>query len=271
MPPEYDPGHYTILVLGASVAQQIAVNFNYQKTTFPPETNLVFYLEDYLNSNWISPNGKPFRVINAAVPGSHQPVNFIAAGLFADLADEVISIEGFNEHYGVGRRDRLETPSVLWRQLALPTVSPFKYFLFRKLNGIFNLPKSNILTYSSVYFALSNLFNEFKASSEQESHKALTAFPIYPEDFSKEKREKAFLESYKKYVKLTNNILRDQKKNYTLFIQPSPLYGKKLTNEEIVLAGADLSERKANYLKITEALKSLKDQVDIESLEDIFE
>jgi len=94
---------YTILLTGGSIASQLA------QIDLPPAPR---YLEEELNRNYVSPNGKPFFVLNGGDGAWKQPQPFILFMLFATSVDAVITIGGSNEYYTVRDyvRERLERP-----------------------------------------------------------------------------------------------------------------------------------------------------------------
>ena len=94
-PLERDDSVFTILVTGGSVAAQIVWNNT---------------LEDALNGRLKI--GKPIRVLSGASGAWRQPQQTIFLTLYGDVADAVISLDGFNEHWAVKpeRLTRLEVP-----------------------------------------------------------------------------------------------------------------------------------------------------------------
>src|SRR5579864_592744 len=94
---------YTILLVGGSVASQMAQNWG------PPAPH---YLELALNKGYVSPNGKPFLVLDGGDGAWKEPQSFILFSLYASSVDAVVTLDGYNEHYMFepGTSERLERP-----------------------------------------------------------------------------------------------------------------------------------------------------------------
>ena len=97
------PNYYTVILTGGSVASQLGQN---QK---PPAPR---YLEEELNKKYVSPNGKPWLVLNGADGAWKEPQPFILFSLYASSVDAVVSLGGYNEHYFFwpDAEERLERP-----------------------------------------------------------------------------------------------------------------------------------------------------------------
>ena len=78
------------MLIGGSVASQLAQNAP------PPAPR---YLEEELNKRYVSPNGKPWLVLNGGDGAWKEPQPFILFSLYASSVDAMISLGGFNEHY----------------------------------------------------------------------------------------------------------------------------------------------------------------------------
>ena len=94
---------YTVLVVGGSVASQLAQNCP------PPAPR---FLEEELNKRYVSPNGKPFLVLNGGDGAWKEPQSFILFSMYATSVDAVITLDGYNEHYMFRSytEERLERP-----------------------------------------------------------------------------------------------------------------------------------------------------------------
>ena len=97
------PDRYVVLLTGGSVASQLGQNAK------PPAPR---YFEEELNNKYVSPNGKPFLVLNGGDGAWKQPQSFILFSLYATSVDAVVTLDGFNEHYFFwpGAQERLERP-----------------------------------------------------------------------------------------------------------------------------------------------------------------
>ena len=94
---------FVVLVTGGSVASQLVQNW---------EAPAKRYLEDELNQRFVSPNGKPFLVLNGGDGAWKQPQQAILTAMYATSIDAVVTVDGYNEHYFFfpGTRERLERP-----------------------------------------------------------------------------------------------------------------------------------------------------------------
>ena len=94
---------YTVLLTGGSVASQLG------QIAPPPAPR---YLEEELNTHYVSPTGKPFLVLNGGDGAWKQPQAFILFALYLESVDAVVTLDGFNEHYMFwkGTKERLERP-----------------------------------------------------------------------------------------------------------------------------------------------------------------
>src|SRR5262249_32955717 len=75
-----------------------------------------------LNNHYVSPNGKPWLVLNGADGAWKEPQPFILFSLYAGSVDAMISLGGFNEHYEFlpQMTERLEWPAANFQE-----ASPF--------------------------------------------------------------------------------------------------------------------------------------------------
>ena len=214
IPFEKNEAYYTILVVGASVAEQIGGHLDYS-------TQLAV-LDEALNKNWISPSQKPFRVVNASKAGSHQPETLIQTALFLDIADQVISVESYNESGYVSGGRLIEHPGAAWGELATGSQFPIRKsaleFLTTAARHTLKSPlRFSYSLFSILHFSISRLDEDY-----QQKVNARTPFPPLPDNWSAEKKKEFFLKQYKSYVEKLNGLVRSQNKKYTLFIQPAP-------------------------------------------------
>src|SRR5690349_4306021 len=81
---------YVVLVTGGSVASQLVQNW--------PDP-APHYLEEELNRHYVSPNGKPWLVLNGGDGAWKQPQQLILFSLYAASVDAVVTVDGYNEHF----------------------------------------------------------------------------------------------------------------------------------------------------------------------------
>jgi len=104
-----DPAHFTILLTGGSVAAQVAgVKWRGAREADP--VNDTTFLQDELNRCYKPLHGSSFVVLNGADGAWKQPQQAIMTLIYGDVADAVVTLDGFNEHYALDSV-RLEMPS----------------------------------------------------------------------------------------------------------------------------------------------------------------
>ncbi|MGZ3695416.1 MAG: hypothetical protein ACXWQO_14965 [Bdellovibrionota bacterium] len=86
-PLKRDPEAFSVVLVGGSVASQMAVG----------PSNAPSWLELSLNKKFISPNGKPFRISSGAMGAWHYPSQITFLTLYGDSMDAVVAIDGYNE------------------------------------------------------------------------------------------------------------------------------------------------------------------------------
>ena len=66
------------------------------------------YFEYYLNKNFISPNGKPFKIYTGAMGGWTFPNQIMMTLMYNDRVDAIVSLDGYNEARNVQDGEHLE-------------------------------------------------------------------------------------------------------------------------------------------------------------------
>lgn len=249
---------YTVLFFGGSVAEGIA-------TYKDDKQNFIF--EDLLNKTWQSPNGKPFRVLNAAIAGGQMPISFIQAGMFYPLADVALSLEGYNEHYALNKGEVFETPGILWQDHALAESHPFLAFIYK--NTVRGVRSANLLKHSYLYY-----FSALTLTQRLQNYwlwlaKLNSPLPDLPNDWSAGQKKSLYLRSYQKYLSLFHSIFKQNNIPSLTFIQPAPRYNKVLTSEEETNVGTFFDN--GAYGEVSQFMDDLpQDEVPHESLMEIF-
>ena len=64
-----------------------------------------------LERDYVSPNGRPFLLLNGGDGGWHQPQQLILFLLYADAVHAVVTLDGFNERYFVGIERAVRIPA----------------------------------------------------------------------------------------------------------------------------------------------------------------
>ena len=249
---------YVVMLTGGSVASQLGQN------AAPPAPR---YLEEELNRKYVSPNGKPFLVLNGGDGAWKEPQPFILFSLYASSVDAVAVLGGFNEHYFFqpGFSERLERPLSNFLDVN-PFVADENFgdaavgWVMGRIAG--TLALNPVLGHShAAYMVVRGIEQAAKGKDIFKSTKKTTLNSIFhlPEDIQRN-HKLAFdvqLGLYQKYVRATFAVARDNNVKAAYFIQPAPAIGKELTEEEKRVVG-DLSYRDI-YKNIVAGLMTLRD------------
>lgn len=234
---------YTILLTGGSVASQLG-----QELRRPAQR----YLEDELNRHYVSPNGKPFLVLNGGDGAWKEPQPFILFSLYASSVDAVVTLGGFNEHYffNPGTPERLERPLSNFIDVN-PFVADENFgdaaigWVIGRVAGV--LTRISLLDHShAAYMIIRGIEAVAKSKDVFSSDKKTTLASLFkmPDEIVQD-HEREFqvqLGLYQKYERAIEVIARDNGVRTAYFLQPIPAWGKELTEEEKRNAG-DLSYR----------------------------
>jgi len=252
---------YVVLLTGGSVAAQFAGNWPAPAPRF---------LEEELNKKYVSPNGKPFQVLNGGDGAWKEPQQFILSSLYATSIDAVVTLDGYNEHYSFRRyaTQRLESPANNFLE-----VNPFAAdenfgdaaigWVIGRVAGI--LSQSWVLRNShAAYMVIRGIEGVAKGKDVFDSNRkrrtSLTGFFALPKDVTDDP-ERLFglqISLYQKYMRGIEVIAKDYKLNSAYFIQPVPAWGKTLTPEEQQNAG-DLSYGEV-YRRMVGGLLNLRER-----------
>jgi hypothetical protein len=252
-----NPDYYTLILTGGSVASQLAQN------QAPPAP---LYLEEELNKKYVSPNGKPWMVLNGGDGAWKEPQPFILFSLYASSVDAVVNLGGFNEHYFFwpGARERLERPLSNFIEVN-PFVADENFgdaaigWVMGRVAG--TLALNPVLGHShAAYLVIRGIEAAAKGQDSFKSNKKTTLNSIFrmPEEIRRD-AEREFtvqIELYQKYLRATEVLARDYNIKSAYFIQPAPAYGKVLTEEEKRVVG-DLSYGPL-YRKMVAGLMTLR-------------
>ncbi len=248
---------FVILLTGGSVASQMAQNWA------PPAPH---YLEDELNKKYVSPNGKPFQILNGGDGAWKQPQAFILFSMYATSVDAVVTLDGFNEYYSFwpGVEERLERPESNFLEVN-PFVADENFgdaaigWVIGRVAGV--LSQNVILGHShAAYMIIRGIESVAKSKDIFKSKKKTTIKGLFelPEEIRKD-HDLAFavqLSLYQKYERGIEAIAKDNGIKTAYFLQPVPAYGKTLTDEEKKVAG-DLAYGEL-YRRIVAGMMTLK-------------
>lgn len=251
-----DLRYYNFLLLGGSVAELLF------------ETGK---LEEELNKKYYSPSNKPFKVWNAAMAAGQQPRQSIANLMYGDIADVVVSLEGYNEQFNLMSLFPIESPALTWYELeevllsnldSSRAPSTLRQLITIAAKGI---KRGALLKHSysgvTIVHIAERLNSKYSAS--------LVAEVNYDQQGSLEKARDSYLKKYKSYITSMGAVAQSRDQKLFIFFQPVPAINKKLTANEVQVVG-DLSY-KDNYLKtVSSLIRSDQENVYIKNLLDIF-
>src|ERR1700730_9086322 len=254
-----NPNYYTVMLTGGSVASQLGQN---QKAPAPR------YLEEELNKRYVSPNGKPWMVLNGAAGAWKEPQPFILFSLYASSVDAMVNLSGFNEHYYfvLGEGKRLEEPASNFMEVN-PLAADENFgdaaigWVMGRLAG--TLALNPILGRShAAYMIIRGIESVAKGKDSFESTKRTTIPSLFalPADIydSPERLFDVQLGLYQKYLRETEAVAHDNGVKSAYFLQPVPAWGKTLTEQEKRLVG-DLSYRDI-YRRLVAGMMTLSER-----------
>lgn len=229
---------YVVLVVGGSVASQLVQN------SPPPAPR---FLEEELNTKYVSPNGKPFLVLNGADGAWKQPQQFILFSMYATSVDAVVTVDGYNEHYFFTpwMNERLERPLSNFLDVN-PFVADENFgdaaigWVMGRIAGA--LAQNAVLGRShAAYLVIRGIEAMAKGKDIIKSTKKTTLNSIFamPKEIRAD-NDKAFalqLELYQKYTRGIEAVARDNGVKTAYFLQPVPGIGKTLTDDEKRVVG----------------------------------
>ena len=250
---------FVVLVTGGSVASQLVQNW---------EAPAKRYLEDELNQRFVSPNGKPFLVLNGGDGAWKQPQQAILTAMYATSIDAVVTVDGYNEHYFFfpGTRERLERPLSNFLDVN-PFVADENFgdaaigWVIGRIAGA--LTAMPVLGHShAAYMIIRGIEAVAKSKDIFVSSKKTTLNSIFalPEDVVRDPK-RAFqvqLGLYQKYARAIEAIAKDNNLKSAYFLQPTPAWGKVLTEEEKKVVG-DVSYAPM-YREMVDGMMTLRDK-----------
>jgi hypothetical protein len=250
---------YVVLVTGGSVASQLVQNWPAPAPRF---------LEEELNRRYVSPNGKPWLVLNGGDGAWKEPQQLILFSLYATSVDAVVTLDGYNEHYFFwpGTTERLERPLSNFIDVN-PFVADENFgdaatgWVIGRVAGA--LAANPVLGHShAAYMVIRGIEAVAKGKDVFKSSKKTTLASLFamPEAIVKDHDGEFAVQLglYQKYTRAIEVIARDNGVKSAYFLQPVPPYGKTLTEEEKKNAG-DLGYRDM-YRKIVAGMMALRDR-----------
>ena len=229
------PDRFTILLTGGSVASQLG-----QAAMAPPAPK---FLEEELNNHYISPNGKPFLVLNGGDGAWKEPQQFILFSLYAGSVDAVVTLDGYNERYFFRSytKERLERPLSNFTDVN-PFVADENFgdaaigWVIGRVSTV--LARNPILGNSHAAFLIIRGIEAVAKKQDvfgpETKKTTLASLFRLPDDVIGD-AEKVFqtqLSLYQKYERAIEAVARDNGVMSAYFFQPVPAWGKQLTEDE---------------------------------------
>lgn len=230
-PFERDPRYFSVLVLGGSVADLLAMG------RFTPDGGI--WLEQYLNEWYRSPNGKPFRVFSGALGGWGLPIQNNVITLFGDSFDAFVALDGYNETLQAKQGVQIDYP--LANEFVSLTASggPLGLRLiwwlqrYRRFCVGHDLPRHSFLAYFLFEKSISFLGNN--PSYQGFIWRRLGQYFQLPSDWNKERVTRWNRKKYETYIRLQAAQARALGARYAHFVQPVHEIDKTLTEDEKLL------------------------------------
>lgn len=211
-PLKKDSDKFTILLAGGSVAHQLvrskALDSEFARYDF----------------------GKPVAVLNGGLGARKQPQQAILMALYGEIADAVVTLDGYNEHfYFSGETYRVEQPGS-----DFATINPVLENGYDRLGASWQVNQLRMFSrahnWRSIFYLTKALRNRITVAAPQTSE--IEDFFNLPRSWSKEERSQFNLASYQKYIRLMHAMSGELGVKEAHFIQPCPTIGKTLTAEE---------------------------------------
>lgn len=260
------PEFFSILVLGASVADMLAARHN----GITPSL-----LEQLLNRDWTDPQGRPFRVYDGSIGGARLPSQEQILLRHAVGFDAVIALDAGNELVMMRSKSPVDAPDAfpyLIHTKTYPARSRILYALRLRLEKV---SIETFLADSILFQAVANLvgqaaihdFDAYHSSPKGYTYDFGHHFDL-PDAWNEDQLIKFNIDRYVRYSQNLHAIAAANGVKSLHFIQPISAHGKPLSNEEqkiVPLRNSDL------YRDLeAETLRRLKGKPTY-SLVDIFE
>ena len=266
IPEQKDPNFFTIIIVGGSVASQFSHGNG-------DDLHPRYWLEEELNKHYLSPNGKPFRVVSGAMGGWRMPTQIIATTIFGSFVDAVISLDGYNEMLNEFTGDPIDKPDT-WTWFSVQNQRKGKVIirLMRYLKTYRLLVASTpVLRDSKTLFSIFEGLIRLVSDDHGNIGDATTLrFQFsYPENWSKKQSSDANIRKWQNYLNSLRGLTMGLGLKYAHFIQPIPSLGKVLTIEE---------KKYAQWIKGDEYLRAIINPAEelrnkgfpVESLAEVF-
>jgi hypothetical protein len=264
-----------ILVTGGSVAAQFVWDNRNQES----------YLERILNAEFTGEQFDRFIVLNGGHGAWKQPNQYILFGLYADVLSGVITLDGFNEHYMLGTERRFELPSNSFFQVVQRQDSRFlsgasaaaaltldaALYRFAARHSLFHVSNFAYLVVDILRSQLRGYATRHPSSKVEEDWvpDAYNQMFALNDKMNDDERVVWSLAQYQKYIRLMHAGAATLGIKSLFLIQPTPAWGKPLTENEKPFAG---KTPLMVYKKMNEELTALKERyaIPVYSLGSVF-
>ena len=243
------PDEFTILVLGGSVAHQLAI---YQETLDSS------FLQDYLNDQFLPPSKKSFKVIAGAAGAWAQPNQFNMLAIYGDRIDGIIAIDGYNESFKITYPHSFEQMPAAQQILAYSGKDSYRFKILNLLGTYRHHVANSFLAHSYLMNAFykvqvgifkkivmpPEMIDEFNLGTSEENHLPLS------------EAKALALNHFKSYNRKMHLLAETTNVKSIQFLQPTRLWGKELTPEEKItrefISGEDYKSIEKTYKQLNQ-------------------
>ena len=256
---------FVVLVTGGSVAAQLMQS----------GPGGVPYLQAILERDYVSPNGRPFLLLNGGDGAWHQPQQAILFLLYADAVHAVVTLDGFNERYFVGSSVRFEFPANHFMDVNPLVNSAYSDVVTRWIAGRLyaRAVQSRVLSRSQLgYLVLARVDSYLKERQllyTARERMNLNTMLQLPAEWTEEQRIAWATGQYRKYIRAMDVVAVQNDVLAAHFIQPVPAIMKPLSEEEKAVVG-DLGYRQLYERIANDVMALASDGTPVFSLMDLF-
>ena len=257
---------FVVLLTGGSVAAQLG-------QMYPKPAPR--YLEDELNRNYVSPNGKPFLVLNGGDGAWKQPQQTILFSIYANFVDAVVTLDGYNEQLMIqpGVVSRFELPGNNFLDAnPIAAQDGFGKVVVSWMAGrVAAWIQSSVLENSHGAYLLVEGLSQLTTKTDPRTAKLFWEMMKLPQDIYDDPNKLMAhqIEQYRKYIRIMDMTARHYNVKSMFFLQPVPAVDKPLTEEE-KRATPDMTYGK-RYVGIVRDLETLNEGgIAVRSLLDIY-
>ncbi len=227
LPRQRSLDYYTIMIVGGSVASHLAAGTLREGR---------IWLQDILNRDYVSPNGKPFRIVSGAAGGWRVPAQLTALELNGEGVDAVMAVDGYNEASAAGGGAPITSPDPVYLTVVQPhgAAGPLRWIWalqrYRQFAMKFWPTRHSFLAFT-IFDRMVNLFSQ-SASVRETYDSYLYKHFAFPQEWTPQKRDEWNRTRYETYLRSLEAKARVLNLKYAHFLQPVRWIGKQLTEEE---------------------------------------